>query len=73
MLPNACLSPTDGTQPVINPLLGLAIPDPRLSTVACQCERTHTLARRSWYSLYVRSLDPQLGATSMGRSTVPTR
>lgn len=32
MLPNACLSPTDGTQPVINPLLGLAIPDPRLST-----------------------------------------
>src|SRR5258708_32108954 len=50
-LPNSCPSLTDGVQPLINPLRGLAIPDPRPSTVACQCERTHTLAGRPCYSL----------------------
>src|SRR6266446_326528 len=36
---------------LINPLRGLAILDPRPSTVAYQCERTHTLAGRPCYSL----------------------
>src|SRR6266480_3491312 len=49
--PNSCLLLTDGLQPLINPLRGLAIRDPRPSTVACQCERTHTLAGRLCYSL----------------------
>src|SRR5712691_11289206 len=51
VLPNSCLSLTDGLQPLINPLRGLAILDPRPSTAACQCERTHTLAGRPCYSL----------------------
>src|SRR6266446_9759145 len=50
-LPNSCPSLTDGVQPLINPLRGLAIPDPRPSAVACQCECTHTLAGRPCYSL----------------------
>jgi len=73
VLPNSCLSLTDGLQPLINPLRGLAILDPRPSTVSCQCERTHTLAGRPCYSLSL--LDHSilsLGPTSMGRSTVPT-
>src|SRR2546428_58146 len=48
VLPNSCLS---GVQPLINPLRGLAILDPRPRTVACHCERTHTLAGRPCYSL----------------------
>src|SRR6266571_2161010 len=51
VLPNSYLSLTDGVRPLINPLRGLAILDPRPSTVACQCERTHTLAGRPCYSL----------------------
>src|SRR6266567_5001151 len=51
VLPNSCLSLTDGVRPLINPLRGLAILDPRPITVACQCERTHTLAGRPCYSL----------------------
>jgi hypothetical protein len=51
VLPNACLSLTDGVQPLINPLRGLAILDPRPSTVTYQCERTHTLPSRPCYSL----------------------
>jgi hypothetical protein len=51
VLPNSCLSLTNGVQPLINPLRGLAIPDPRPSTVPCHCERTHTLTGRPCYSL----------------------
>src|SRR4029453_19466719 len=51
ILRNSCLSFADGVQPLINPLRGLAILDPRRSTMACQCERTHTLAGRPCYSL----------------------
>src|SRR4029450_8402778 len=51
VLPTSCLSLTDGLQPLINPLRGLAILDPPPSTVACQRERTHTLAGRPCYSL----------------------
>ncbi len=51
VLRNSCLSLTDGVEPLIKLLRGLAIPDPRLSTVACQCERTHPLAGRPCYSL----------------------
>src|SRR5260370_30975954 len=51
VLPNSCLSLTGGVKPLINPLRGLAILDPRSSTVACQCERTHTPAGRPCYSL----------------------
>src|SRR6266700_4549732 len=51
VLPISCLSLTDGVQSLINPLRGLAILDPRPSTAACQCERTHTLAGRPCYSL----------------------
>jgi signal transduction histidine kinase len=43
VLPNSCLSLTDG-EPLINPFRGLAILGPRMSTLACQCESTHTLA-----------------------------
>src|SRR5438876_12363746 len=42
---------TDEVEPLINPLPGLAILDPRPSTATCQCERTHTLAGRPCYSL----------------------
>src|SRR4029450_10322911 len=51
VLPISCLSLTDGVQPLINPLRGLAVLHPRPSTAACQCERTHTLAGRPCYSL----------------------
>jgi FkbM family methyltransferase len=37
VLPNSSLSLTDGLQPLINPLRGLAILDPRPSAAACQC------------------------------------
>src|SRR5256886_9673227 len=51
VLPKSRLSLTDGVEPLINPFRGLAILDPRPSTAACQCERTHTLAGRPCYSL----------------------
>src|SRR6266436_6407219 len=63
VLPNSCLPLTDGLQPLINPLRGLAILDPRPSAAACQCERTHTLAGRPCYSLLL--LGPSI--LSLGR------
>src|SRR6266436_574798 len=66
VLPNSCLSLNDGVQPLINPLRGLTILDPRPSTVACQSERTHTPAGRPCYSLLL------LGHSILGWADEPS-
>jgi hypothetical protein len=72
-VPNLGITPV-GVQTFNQP--NAAFGNPRSAPGHCrfQCDRAHILAGRPLlFCFSVGPLDPQPGATSMGRSTVPTR